>query len=99
MIDIDPVHLEEIKRILSAHIPGSVVKAFGSRVNGKAQPYSDLDLVIMGDKKLDGEKLEALKDTFAESDLPMMIDISQWNDLSPQLRLRVEMEGQNILEG
>lgn len=45
MIDLLPRHLELVKKILEAHLPRVEVKVFGSRATGKAQPYSDLDLV------------------------------------------------------
>jgi predicted nucleotidyltransferase len=46
---------------------------FGSRVQGTAKPFSDLDLAVMGDVPLDFRQLADLKDAFAESDLPWLI--------------------------
>lgn len=48
MLDVEPRHLDEIRRILAARAPGLEVRAFGSRAKGKPKPYSDLDLAVVG---------------------------------------------------
>lgn len=45
MIDVSPDHLAEVQAILREHVPECEVRAFGSRVQETAKPYSDLDLV------------------------------------------------------
>jgi len=39
-----------VRDILHRSVPNRSVWAFGSRVTGKARRYSDLDLVVMGDR-------------------------------------------------
>ncbi|WP_230471596.1 nucleotidyltransferase family protein [Kingella kingae] len=51
-LDISPDELQIVQTILRQHIPQRTVWAFGSRVNGKAKPYSDLDLAVLGDMSL-----------------------------------------------
>ncbi len=46
-LDVKPEHLEMVQAILRTHLPEREVWAFGSRVNGKAKPASDLDLCVM----------------------------------------------------
>ncbi len=75
-----------VQKILKQHFPGLEVRAFGSRVQGKAKLYSDLDLVLIGGKTLDWRKIEMLKNAFSESDLPMSVDIVDWNALSDDFR-------------
>lgn len=41
MIDLEDVYLSEIKAILKQQVPGYQVRVFGSRVNGKAQRFSE----------------------------------------------------------
>lgn len=52
MIDLAAEQITLVKEFLAAHVPGSEVIAFGSRVSGGAKPYSDLDLVIRGQEAL-----------------------------------------------
>ena len=92
MIDLQPAQLQEIRRILAEHAPDCEVRAFGSRINGRAQKYSDLDLALVRKERINWRKLEALKDAFAESDLPMMIDVLDWNSISDEFRRVIEDE-------
>ena len=90
MIDLDPASLVLVKQILKKHLPGATVKAFGSRVTGKAKPYSDLDLVIIDDKPISIKKMNALKFEFSNSDLPILIDIIDWHAISKSFREKIE---------
>ena len=90
MIDLEPTYLQEIRRILLEHVPDYEVRLFGSRIIGQARKYSDLDLALVGKEKIDWRKLEALKDAFAESDLPIMIDVLDWNAISDEFRKVIE---------
>jgi predicted nucleotidyltransferase len=82
MIDLKPAHLAEVKCILREHAPGCEVRVFGSRLNGTAGKNSDLDLVLVSSESLDWHMLENIKDTFAESDLPFMVDVLDWHSIS-----------------
>jgi predicted nucleotidyltransferase len=77
-LDIEPRHWALVQDILAKRLPGREVWAFGSRVNGKAKPYSDLDLVVLGNVPL-GLALQAqLAEAFDESDLPWRVDVVDW---------------------
>jgi len=86
MIDLSKEHLILVQKILKQHLPNFEVRAFGSRVQGKSRPYSDLDLVLMGKKALDWREIETLKNAFSESDLPMSVDVADWHTLSEEFR-------------
>lgn len=90
MIDLSPEHLAEVRRILASLAPDLEVLAFGSRVRGAARAYSDLDLALRGPAPLDPRRLAALKDAFAESDLPFSVDVLDWRAVSPEFRRTVE---------
>jgi len=87
MIDLEPRHLELVISLLRERIPaGYEVRAYGSRVTGKAQRFSDLDLAVAGPNPLDCKTLESLRDAFSESDLPILVDIRDWATASPGFR-------------
>nr|WP_269111976.1 nucleotidyltransferase domain-containing protein [Acetobacter senegalensis] len=65
-------------RILNEIVPDREVRAFGSRVTGKAKPFSDLDLAIMGDEPLSLETRAQLEEAFSESELPWRVDVLEW---------------------
>lgn len=89
--------LDTVKAILHAHLPGREVWAFGSRARRCAKPYSDLDLVIMGDEPLSLDALAVLNEAFAESDLPWKVDVVDWARMSDAFRRIVE-QGRVVLQ-
>ena len=99
MIKLEEKYLEEIKRILSAQVPECAVWAYGSRVNGSAQEYSDIDLVVMGDGPIGWRKIEALKNAFSESNLPFMVDVLDWHAMSPEFRQVIEKQYEVVQQG
>jgi len=90
MIDLEPRHLETVRRILAAHLPGVEVRAFGSRVRGTARRFSDLDLAVVADDPLPADRLEALRDAFSASDLPILVDVLDWHAVNPAFRAVVD---------
>ncbi len=86
MIDLRPEHLALVQSLLHQHVPGCQVRAFGSRALGKAKPYSDLDLAVVGPAKLDIKVMARLKEAFEESDLPFRVDVLDWHAVPETFR-------------
>ncbi|GAB4270727.1 MULTISPECIES: nucleotidyltransferase family protein [Deferrisoma] len=84
MIDLPAPDLEEVRRLVARHLPGREVRVFGSRVEGTARRFSDLDLAVVGPAS--DEELEALRDAFSASDLPIQVDLVRWEDLPDGIR-------------
>ena len=82
MIDLRPDHLDTVQRILAEHVPECEVRAFGSRAAWTAKDYSDLDLAVVGAGPLDWRNLGRLKEAFEESDLPIRVDVLDWQGIS-----------------
>lgn len=78
-IDITPEERAIVLRILNEIVPDREVRVFGSRVTGKAKPFSDLDLAIMGDESLPLETRARLEEAFSDSELPWKVDVLDWN--------------------
>lgn len=89
MIDLEERHLQEILRILEAHVPDCEVRAFGSRVTGRAEKFSDMDLLLVGQEKLDWRRIERLKDALSASNLPIRVDVLDWNATPEEFRNRI----------
>ncbi|MBI5191517.1 MAG: nucleotidyltransferase domain-containing protein [Nitrospirae bacterium] len=96
MIDLEPAYLDEVRRILGSYVPGVEVWAFGSRVTGKSEKFSDLDLALAGPDAVDPRLVESLKDAFSESDLPILVDVVDVNSVSPAFR-RVIQRGYEVI--
>ncbi len=85
-IQLESAHYQLVLAILTECLPNQEVYAFGSRVTGKARRYSDLDLVVIGEKALSLAKKSAVQEAFSESDLPWKVDLLDWHELSDGFR-------------
>ena len=92
MIDLKPEYLQEIKKILAVHASDCEVRVFGSRVTGRAEPYSDLDLALVASQELDWEKIAEIKQAFSESDLPILVDVLDWSGISDSFKKVIEQQ-------
>jgi len=90
MVDIAPKHLEIVKTILSDFVPKCEVRAFGSRCDGTARKYSDLDLCVCGSEKLDWLLLANIKDALMESDLPFRVDVLDYHTMPEHFRKTID---------
>ena len=75
MIDLPRDQLDIVKAIIAEHLSCTEVFAFGSRVTGKAKKFSDLDLMVRSDTKLDCLQLANLRESFEASTLPISVDV------------------------
>jgi predicted nucleotidyltransferase len=91
-IVIEPHQWDELSSILSSHLPGRTVWAFGSRATGlRVKRYSDLDLLIDGDS-LSFREAALLDEALDESRLPFKVDVVQMSALAPEFRSRIQPE-------
>lgn len=77
---------QQVSTILQHFLPEYEVWAFGSRVNGNAKPYSDLDLAIISKQPIPLPLLAEVSETFSESDLPWKVDLVDWATTSERFR-------------
>lgn len=89
-LNLSAEQLQIVRSILQKHIPQRNVWAFGSRVNGCAKPYSDLDLAILGDVPLSLSEHADLTHAFSESDLPWKVDIVDWCLIGDEFRQMIQ---------
>lgn len=90
MMDLSPQSIDIIKKILQEYVPGCEVRVFGSRVNGTAKKHSDLDLAVVGKEKIPTRKMNALREAFEDSDLPIRVDVLDWHAISADFRAIIE---------
>lgn len=81
-VSLHPEELKCIKAIFQKIIPDREVWAFGSRTTAHHKPFSDLDVVVMGENTLTVEKLADLHNAFSESDLTFKVDVVVWSELT-----------------
>ncbi|MBS1078267.1 nucleotidyltransferase domain-containing protein [Gluconobacter kondonii] len=95
-IDITPEERAIVLRILNEVVPDREVRAFGSRVTGKAKPFSDLDLAVMGDEPLPLETRARLEEAFSVSDLPWKVDMLDWAQADEIFKKIIHQKSESI---
>lgn len=92
LLDLRADQLQIVRDILKKNVPEREVWAFGSRAKWLAKPYSDLDLAVIGDEPLSLSVLASLTDDFAESDLPIRVDVVDWATTKEYFRQIIERD-------
>ena len=98
MIDLNPKYLETVQHILTEHVPECEVRAYGSRVKWTAKDYSDLDLAVVGNDRLSPRQMRQVQEAFEESDLPIRVDVLDWNAISDAFKNVIAEEYEVIQE-
>ena len=92
-LHLAPAHLALVQAILANHLPQARVVAFGSRAAGSPRKYSDLDLAIIQPEPLALRTISRLKSAFEDSDLPICIDVVDWNQADSEFKAMVAAQG------
>ena len=95
-IDAPAPALNAVLGMLARYVPDREILVIGSRVSGQAKPFSDLDIVVMGDEPLDLRTLGQLRDVFDESSLPFAVDIVEWASASDAFRRIIGEQAQPL---
>ena len=99
-IDVTPDHKRLVLEILRANLPPSAkVWVFGSRANGRARRYSDLDLAIDAGRRLTFDEMARLSEAFSDSDLPYRVDLIDWHNIDDRWRQAIAIERVALTEG
>ena len=66
---------------------------FGSWAQGRAQKFSDIDLCLMGPDRLPLVTLGGLKEAFIESNIPYIVDVSDYHRMPADFQAAVRSDG------
>ncbi len=89
-LDLRDGELAILRSCLGTYLPSDArAFAFGSRVDGSARRYSDLDVALVWDRPLDLDTMATLAEALSESDLPFKVDLVDAALLDPVFRARI----------
>ena len=92
-LHLGPAQLKLVQTILANHLPHARVLVFGSRAAGVPRKYSDLDLAIIQPEPLSLRTISRLKNAFEDSDLPICVDLVDWNQADNEFKAMVTAQG------
>ncbi len=90
MIDLEAKQLQTVQQLLREYLPNYPVFAYGSRTQGRAKKFSDLDLMIRASTPPTMDQLGRAREAFENSDLPIMVDLVDWHSCSPTFQAIIE---------
>jgi len=91
-VALSAVEVQQVREVLEGALPGATVAVFGSRVTGRARPYSDLDLLVLEPPSLSWAQRADLRDAFEASRLPFKVDVVDVASLAEGMASRVRAE-------
>ncbi|MDR3117435.1 MAG: nucleotidyltransferase domain-containing protein [Puniceicoccales bacterium] len=101
MIDLAEKYLEILRKVLCLYLgPGTRVYLHGSRANGTAWKYSDIDLAIDSPYPVDLPMAERIRDAISMAGIPYRVDVTDLKaDLNPVFRENLESCKELIFDG
>lgn len=80
--------LKIIRESVYKHLPKEKYKAFifGSRADGTAGKWSDIDIGVIGDKGVPAGLLVEIEEELENSDIPYRVDVVDFSDVSEKFR-------------
>lgn len=92
MLNLEPKYIDFIKETVLAEIPNAEIYIFGSRVQGNALEYSDVDIALKDEKKIPVETILKLRVKFENSTFPYKVDIVDLENLKEGFRGIIEKD-------
>lgn len=92
MLDLDPKYINFIKETILPEIPNVEIYIFGSRVQGNALEYSDVDIALKNEQKISIESILKLRIKFENSTFPYKVDIVDLKNLKDEFRGIIEKD-------
>ncbi len=96
LFDLHPDQLALVRDILAQQVPHYTAWAFGSRVKGTAQKFSDLDIGLEGLQALGFEQKANLKLAFSASNLPFTVDVVDLKSCSPGFAQTIALKRERL---
>jgi predicted nucleotidyltransferase len=83
---IDPKAKAFVIQLIRNYFPKVEILAFGSRTDGSARRYSDLDIALRSNEKISSADWISLESELEESDLPFKVDLLDFENLSEDFK-------------
>ncbi len=84
----------QIEALIRKHLPGAEVWAYGSRINGRSHPGSDLDLVLRSPtlEPIPDAGFFDLVEALERSNIPILVQVHEWTSLPESFHREIERD-------
>lgn len=90
--EVDAQIKQKIITLISSLIPEARIYLFGSRARATNTQWSDIDLALDADKKIERSRIAEMLDILAATDIPYEVDIVDLHDVNADLKTIIEKE-------
>lgn len=97
MISLNQNDKKIVLDILKENISNCEIRVFGSRVTEKVKKYSDLDLVLVGEKVIDKKIIYKLMEEFEYSELNIRVDLIDYQNISDSFRRIIDEKNELLI--
>ena|SRR5260370_25885596 len=100
MIALNENERKTLTNIMKRHATDQHYKVvvFGSRVNGKARKYSDVDVALIGEHAVPLRTIALLADALDDSSLPYTVDIVDFDSAGDAMQSEITRNGEELLQ-
>ena len=100
-LHLSPKHRAVIEALLSEHLPGVEVWAYGSRVDGRSHDGSDLALVLRGPglQEIPVGQVADFEEAVGDSSIPFLVEARDWAWLPERYQREIERGYVVLVEG
>ena len=92
MIDLENKYIEFIKNTINNVLTDVEIYIFGSRVQGVAKKYSDVDIALKSSEKIEFSDILRIKSLFEDSTFPYKVDIVDLDSIKPEFLSIIEKD-------
>ena len=92
MIDLENKYIEFIKNTINNVLTDVEIYIFGSRVQGVAKKYSDVDIALRSSEKIKFSDILRIKSLFENSIFPYKVDIVNLDSVTPEFLSIIEKD-------
>lgn len=89
-LDLADRYVDFIRNTITSILPDVEIFIYGSRVQGKAREYSDVDIALKGDIAFNN--LLKLRALFEDSTFPYKVDVVDLDSLTPEFLNIIEKD-------
>ncbi|MFH1644210.1 MAG: nucleotidyltransferase domain-containing protein [bacterium] len=83
---------EKLIKLINKYLPEAKIYLFGSRATGEYSQYSDIDIALDAGEKIEKEKIASIRLSIDDLNIPLDIDIIDFNSISPTMKSRILKE-------
>lgn len=93
-INLEERYLDRIKNIINSIIldDNLEIYVFGSRATGKARQYSDVDIALKLNEKIDTNKISKINIELENTTIPYEVDVIDLNSISDSFKKCIEKD-------